>query len=208
MRWLQAGLEVCRETGWRAVEPYFLDNLAGVACARGDLVPALAWADEAVALCGELGNRGLLADAVCVRGNVHAARGDDGAAAASYREAVALYRETGRATMPAEPLAGLARLALASGATDEALAHVSEIVAHFDGGCSIDGTADPALIHLTCHRVLVAADSPRAAEFLASAHALVMQQAQPLDEADRASFLDKVPTHRLIAAAWAARGAS
>ena len=205
-RWMQAGLRLCRETGWRSVEPYFLHNLARVDCALGEFGPALAAADQTVMLCQELGNRGLLADAVCLRGNIHAARGDAAPAVASYREAIDLFRETGRPTMPPEALAGLVRLALARGSVEDALTHASEIVAHLDGGSSIDGTADPALIHLTCHRALAAAGDPRAAKFLASAHALVQAQAAPLDETDRESFLASVSTHREILAAWSAAG--
>ena len=70
------------------------------------------------------------------------------------RGAIAIYREIGRPTMPPEPIAGLARLALARGDTAAALATIAEVVAHFDGGGSVDGTEDPLWIYLTCHQVL------------------------------------------------------
>ena len=49
-------------------------------------------------------------------------------------------------------------------------------------------------------------NSPRAAEFLERAHALLSERAALLDDAERASFLADVPTNRAVAAAWAAAG--
>jgi hypothetical protein len=83
-------------------------------------------------------------------------------------------------------------------------AHVAEIVAHFDAGGNVDGAEDPMWIYLTCHQVLAAAGSPRAAAFLAGAHLLLMEHAKSLDGAERKSFLGNVPTHRAIVAAWEA----
>ena len=68
--------------------------------------------------------------------------------------------------MPPEPMAGLARIALARGDIAGAMATIAEVVAHFDGGGSVDGTEDPLWIYLTCYEVLAAAGSPRAGEFL------------------------------------------
>jgi hypothetical protein len=108
--------------------------------------------------------------------------------------------------MPPEPIAGLARIALARGDLEGAMTTIGEVVAHFDAGGSVDGTEDPIWIYLTCHQVLAAAGSPRAAEFLDRAHALLSERAEPLGDAERASFLANVPTNRAVAAAWAAAG--
>ena len=84
------------------------------------------------------------------------------------------------------------------------MAKVAEIVAHFDGGGSIDGTEDPLWIYLTCHEVLASVNSPRAAEFLAIAHTLLCERAAGLGNEERAAFLANVPTNRAVVAAWAA----
>jgi hypothetical protein len=110
--------------------------------------------------------------------------------------------------MPPEPIAGLARIALARGDADAATTTIAEVIAHFDAGGSVDGTEDPVWIYLTCHEVLAATGSPRAAEFLDRAHALLSERAAPLGDGERASFLANVPTHRAVAAAWAAAGRS
>ncbi|MGZ8259931.1 MAG: hypothetical protein ACXWUL_05200, partial [Caldimonas sp.] len=81
---------------------------------------------------------------------------------------------------------------------------VDEIIAHLDGGGSVDGTEDPLWIYLTCHQVLSAAGRPRAREFLERGHSLLQQRGEALDAADRDAFLGNIPTHREIVAAWQA----
>jgi hypothetical protein len=139
-----------------------------------------------------------------VRAHAHATLGEWDDAAACYRASLDLFREIGRPTMVAEPIAGLARIALARGDVEGAMATIAEVLAHFDAGGSVDGTEDPVWIYLTCHQVLAAAHSPRATELLDRAHALLLERARPLADAERASFLDNVPSHRAVVAAWAA----
>ena len=171
---------------------------------RGDPQAALEWSDQSREVAQHLKDPDLQASLLCTRGHAHAALGQADAAAACYRESVTIYHEIGRPTMPPEPIAGLARLALARDSIVEAMHLAADIVAHFDAGRTVDGTEDPMWIYLTCHQVLAAAASPRAAEFLNRAHELLMQRAEPLAPAERETFLGNVPSHREIVAAWAA----
>jgi adenylate cyclase len=60
-------------------------------------------------------------------------------------------------------------------------------------------------VDLTCYQVLHAANDPRADAVLERAHAQLQEQATKItDEAMRRSFLENVPYHREIVAAWAA----
>ena len=201
---LQAGLKVCREIGQRMSESYMLCNLAWVAQARGDLAESLAWAGQAMPLARQVKDRDLEASILCTQGHALAANGQADKANTAYLESLAIFREIGRPSLQPEPLAGLARVVLAGGAAATAQACVAEIVAHFDAGGNVDGSEDPMRIYLTCHQVLAAAGSPRAAEFLAGAHILLMEHAESLAGAERESFLGSVPTHRAIVAAWEA----
>jgi hypothetical protein len=153
-------------------------------------------------LAEQLKDRDLQAILNSVRGHAHVALDELAEAATCYQISLELFREIGRTTMPPEPIAGLARIALASGNVEGAMTAVAEIVAHLDGGGSIDGTEDPLWIYLTCHEVLAAAGSPRAGEFLTRAHGLLTERAAPLGDDERASFLAKVPTNRAVLAAW------
>ena len=197
----QASRRVCREIGQRMSESYVLCNMAHVAFLRGDPAEALEWAAQSLETAQELKDRDLEASLQNTRAHALAALGHNDEAVACYREAVNTYREIGRPTMPPEPIAGLARLALARGALVEAMHLVADIVAHFDAGGTVDGTEDPLWIYFTCHQVLAASNAPRAGEFLRRAREMLMQRAAPLSEAERATFLGNVPSHRAIVAA-------
>jgi len=202
----QAGRRLCAEIGQRLADSYLLCNMALSAFRRGDAAGSLESSTAAMRFAEELKDRDLQAILRCVRAHAHAALGEWDEALACYQASLALFRELGRATMPPEPIAGLARIALSRGDVDGATATIGEVIAHFDAGGSVDGTEDPIWIYLTCHQVLAAKNSPRAAEFLERAHTLLSERAALLDDAERASFLANVPTNRAVAAAWAAAG--
>ena len=201
---LQSGRLVCREIGQRMADAYLLCNMAHITFLRGDAAAAIELSDQAREAAQQLKDPDLQATLLSTRGHAYAAlnRGDE--AAACYRESVLIYHEIGRTTMPPEPIAGLARLALARDSVAEAMHLIADVVAHFDAGGTVDGTEDPLWIYLTCHQVLAAAGSSRAAEFLARAHEMLMQRAEPLAPAERATFLGNVPSHRAVVAAWTA----
>ncbi|HEV7575851.1 MAG TPA: adenylate/guanylate cyclase domain-containing protein [Caldimonas sp.] len=202
----QAGRRLCAEIGQRVADAYLLCNMALSAFRRGGARESIEWATQAMQLAEDLKDRDLQAILRCVRAHAHTALGQWDDAVASYRDSAALFREIGRTTMPPEPIAGLARVALARGDVDAATTAIAEVLAHFDGGGSVDGTEDPLWIYLTCHDVLAASRSPRAAEFLQRAQALLDERAGPLGEAERESFLANVPSHRAVVAAWQAAG--
>ena len=199
----EQGRKLCAEIGQRQADAYLLCNMAGCALRRGDAAEAIEWSEQAIGLALTLKDPDLQASLMSTRGHAFSALGRHDEAAASYRDATALYRKIGRPTMVPEPVAGLARLALKRQSIDEAVAHIDSIVAHFDAGGTVDGTEDPLWIYLTCHVVLGAAGAPRGAEFLSLGHRLLMQRAEPLAAAERASFLGSVPSHYALIAAWA-----
>ena len=202
----QSGRRVSREIGQRMAEGYLLCNMAYVAFLRGDAAEAVTLSHEAHEHALALKDRDLEAVVLCTRAHAQAGLGQADDAAEGYARSVAIYRELGRPTMPPEPLAGLARLALGRGALDAARGHIDEIVAHLDGGGSVDGTEDPLWIFLTCHHVLAAAEHERSAEFLRHAHGVLMERAAALADTERESFLGQVPSHRAIVTAWSAAG--
>ncbi len=68
---------------------------------------------------------------------------------------------------------------------------------------SFDGADEPFRIYLTCYRVLQASDDPLAMPLIAQAHQRLQQLAVLItDEALRHSYLQTVPMHREIIAAF------
>ncbi len=199
----ETGRRLAAEIGQRVNESYLLCNMAQIAFLRGDAAGSIRLAGEATEIAERLKDRDLQAILLGIRAHSLTALSQWDEAASCYRESASLFREIGRPTMPPEPIAGLARLALARGDVAHARETIAEVIAHFDAGGSVDGTEDPLLIYLTCHDVLRAAGESRAHEFLHRAHEQLMSRADLLGEAERATFLANVPSHRSIVAAWA-----
>jgi class 3 adenylate cyclase/tetratricopeptide (TPR) repeat protein len=128
--------------------------------------------------------------------------GQPGPAAEVYRRALALQHGWQRHHLIPEPLAGLARIAMENGDTDQALAHVNEILGHIEARPALEGTTAPLLIYLTCYQVLRACDDPRAGPLLEAGYQLLHERASQMDEGMRRSYLENVPYHRSLVAAW------
>jgi hypothetical protein len=106
-----------------------------------------------------------------------------------------------------DTLTGLAHLHLVQGNLAEAGAHVEEILGYLDAGHTLEGTAEPFRIYLTCYRVLQANTDPRAPGVLLSAHNALQERAAKIsDEELRRSYLENVAAHRELQSEWQAAG--
>ena len=104
-----------------------------------------------------------------------------------------------------DAMAGLARLALAQGDLDAALGWLSEPLCQVTANGELAGAESPSGVLLTCHQVLkMAGDNARADGLLTLAHAQLRAKAETISDALlRRGFLDAIPEHRAIVAAWA-----
>lgn len=159
---------------------------------------------RALQLAQTLGDVRMEAQALISLAHVGLALGQAAEARLRYRSGLDKARSMGHKTLTLEAEAGLARVALAEGDLRDALAHVDAILAALEAG-SLDGAAEPFLVDLTCYQTLRAAGDPRAAAVLEAAHARLQQGLGSIaDEAGRRMFLENVPAHRELAAAWRA----
>jgi tetratricopeptide (TPR) repeat protein len=201
---LDDALRVARATGRRDVEALVLLNTASVAHLQGDDAAALGYANAAFDAASSGGQRDLEAYARLVVGHAELGLGRCDAARAAYaasRDLLVQLKMRSQQTL--DPVSGLVRVALAEGRTGEALSLAEAIIAHLGAGLSLDGTEEPLLIPLTAYRALAALGDARAAQVLAGAHAeLQAQAARITDVPARQSFLQAVPHHREIVAAW------
>jgi hypothetical protein len=119
-----------------------------------------------------------------------------------YGQALALDRVLGRRVGAAETAAGLAVAMLADGDRLRARAGVATILEDL-ADPALAGVEEPARLYLACHRVLWAADDPRARELLTAGHRLLQERAGHLaDESRRQVFFEQVPTHHALLEAW------
>ncbi len=201
---LEEGLRLTRGVGDRAMECVPLLNLTQLELRHGDAPLALAYAQAALTIAIEVQNPEAEARAQCASGHAELALGRHAAAAMAFERAYAVAVEADTETQ-LDSTAGLARLALAQGDVAVAMQAVERLLAHESGGGTLEGTEGPRLIRLACHQVLERAGDVRAADVLATAHAELQALADAIsDGALRQSFLNDIPEHRAIGAAWAA----
>ena len=205
---LEQALQVARAIGDRTSQPVPLINLAHLAQREQDAASARAHAQSALDLAAALHDLRGQAFALVGIGEAELALGRPEQAAASFERADALAMSSQGLLQRHDALAGLARAALARGNASGALSAIESLLAVLAGGREPQDTEHPALIRLSCYRVLAGVGDARAAGVLATAYAELRSRAAAIgDAALRASFLD-IPEHREIVALFGAAGGS
>ena len=202
---LAEGLCLTRAVGDRAMEPYALTYLALIASRDGHPEAARRHAEEARAISVDVRNPATEVIALCRLAEIDLEAGRFDAAHTAFAEAHAL------ALASDDPLrfdaaAGLARVALARDDVDAAMAALAETIARIEAGDPLDSTESRQLIRLTCHQAMQRAGDRRGDAVLRGAHdELVRRAALLADDAMRATFVEQIPEHRAIVAAWQGR---
>ncbi|MBN1657740.1 MAG: tetratricopeptide repeat protein, partial [Anaerolineae bacterium] len=206
--WHRQAHSAARETSHCRVEAISLDTLGLIYYASGELDEALPCAQQALHIQREVGDRRGEAYTLSHLGLINAGLGQPQAAGDAFEAALAIRRELGQEAVTLDDLAGLARLALAEGDLERALARVEEILTWIEGHRP-DGIEFPALVYLTCYRVLRATagdDSrriDRACRVLTDGYNLIQGRAAGIqDEGQRRRFLEDVRDNRELLAAW------
>ena len=200
-------LRMLRANGDRVVEGVTLGRLSNLALWRGDDAQALSLAraqlDSAVATEA----RDRETHALLWLGEVELALGRHGEARQAFEAARARALEIG-SPWHHDAAAGVARVALAQGDAATAQREIEALLTQLEGTDTLEGMNEPRLIELTCHRVLAGAgDEARAAGWIERAHEAVLAQAATIADAGlRRGFLENIPHHREIIAAWTAHG--
>ena len=180
-------------------------NLAAVAHLQGDDATAVGHARAAADMAAALGARDLEAAASLPLGLAELGLGHHAAAQAALERSRDLFILNAGPHLALEPSAGLALVSLAQGRLAQAVAAVEPVLDHLSGGGRLDGTEEPFRIRWACHQVLERAGDPRAPAVLEAMHADLQARAAGIgDTLSRQRFLDDVPHHRAIVAAWQA----
>jgi len=209
---LEEGLRLLRVNGERALEVSPLCALSTLALWQGDDAHALVQARAALETAVAVHARDQEPAALCRVGAAELALGQHVPATQAFATAHARANEIA-SPYRHDASAGLARVALAQGDTGAALqALESSLALGAKTGADdnpLEGAEFPRLVEWTCHQVLSDRGDPRAAEWLARAHAALQAQAATItDAALRHGFLCNIPVHREIVAAWTTRNAA
>lgn len=205
--YLEEALRLAQEIGDRFSESTDLKNLAWLAYALGSASAARSLAQQALRIGHELDSAELEQQILRLLGRILLHLGNLPEAADTFHQAVQLYRHLELARPSAEDLAGLAAVYQAQGDLAQALAQVEKVLAHlnlaaadFDGAL-LAGIEDPAQLVLDCYRVLWSAGDGRALAVLSAGYRWLVRQADTL-EGGQPAFLEKVPAHAELIAAW------
>ena len=207
-RYLEDGLRVARAVGDRLTQANTLANLSALALRRGDAALALAHAQLALDIADAVQSPEFEAIALVALGNAELAHGRQVAAISAFERSRVVALAIGSATRH-DASAGLARAALSQGDEATAMQAVARLLEQIDDDGALEGTEAPYLIRLTCYQVHERFGDARAKALLQSAHTGLQVLAAKLSEATlHKSFLNNIPEHRAIVAAWAAQGSS
>jgi tetratricopeptide (TPR) repeat protein len=199
---LEQALHICREIDNRQTESMILSNLSSTAYYLGDSRAALTYSQEAIFISRQIGARHDLADALTFQGHALTALGQLVEAAEAYQQTLELRNDLGELTLAWDARAGLARVLMEQGQLNQALTEVEEIL-HFLQGQTVQANDDPFWIYVTCYQILQAAKDSRADNILKEAYDLLQELASRInDEVLQQSYLERVPSHHQIIAAW------
>ena len=201
-RYCEEALRLARALGHRFSEGGVLCSLSKLERWQGNGLQAVALAQQAVQILQALGLPQWHSLALYRLGDAHLAAGQPAAAAQAYalQHALALAHKIPQV---ADATAGLARSALALGDLPGALQHLQQVLALDAASGAVRDAEAPRRVELVCHLVLARAGDARATAWLQRAHAeLLVTAANISDAALREGFLNNIPDHRAILAAW------
>jgi class 3 adenylate cyclase/tetratricopeptide (TPR) repeat protein len=194
-------LQIVRAIGDRSLESNTLSNLSSHALWEGDHDRALALAELAcdLAVAVKAPDREVLA--LMQKGRAELALGRHAAAATTFLRASSVSKSVG-SYMQDDALAGLAEVALSQGDVDLALRHLEDVLQRAEADSASEG-GRPRRLELICYEVLRSAGDCRAQIWLERAHNNLQVTVASISEpALRQSFLNNIPHHRKIMAAW------
>ncbi len=198
----EQSLTVKREIGDSVGESETLAYRALLAYEQGDDQQAYDDSQRALTIAQEVGAALEESRAANVLGHVLVSLGRLDEAAAMYQQSLEKRREIGQDHLTIEPQAGLARIALAQADLSTALAAIQTILQQLETR-SADGLEEPGRVYLTCYQVLQQAQATNGTDVLQAAyHFLETRAAKTATEILRRSFLENVPPHRDLVAAW------
>jgi tetratricopeptide (TPR) repeat protein len=180
-----------------------LGSLGSVACDQGDYTGGRKFYEQSLTIAREIGDRAGEGSALTDLGEALTGLGNLDEAATTLQQAIALRRDLGQQTWLMRSLAALARAFLIQGESAQALTLIEEVLVYLSEGGNLDGVEKSLKIDLTCYQALSVNRDSRATEILQTAHDRLQERAARIpDEKTRCMFLNNIPWHREILAAY------
>ncbi len=179
-------------------------NLGHVERDLGHYAAAQAYYQAALAIFREMDEVLYMAHALNGLGVVAGDVGDAALSEKFHQEALAIRRATNFLPHVMEDLAGIALARLDQGRLAEAREYLAEVLAYLAENPTLAGAERPLQVYLICYRVLAAVgENEPAWDILTQAfHWLQEVAARLMGKTARQLFLENIPTHRAIVAAY------
>ena len=201
-QYLKSGLSLFREIRNRQAEANTLTNLCRIYVLQGDTATSFELGQQALTIEQEIGERYGLGYALQNLGLTIEKLGRWEDAIVYYEQAQMLRTGLGQKNLAIESQAGLARIFLAQGDRSKAQAQIEAILDYL-ATKTLDGTDDPFLVYLTCYKILISNEDPRALEILNTTHEMLLNRASRINDNNlRDSYLENVPAHKEIMREW------
>jgi len=199
---LEQAIASARELGLRRAECDTLLALCQLHHESDELEPARQYGEQALQIARELRHRATEAEALIELGYIRQRLGELKLADTDFQKALEIQRGMGQYHLALKSRAALAQLALEQGTLALAQKRAEDIW-HALQNQVLSNTDGAAQIYLACYRVFVTFGDKRADLVLEQAYQLLHERAAGLpDSDDRRRFLEVVPAHRDIIAAW------
>jgi predicted ATPase len=177
-------------------------GLGWLAHDQGDEHEAHSLAEQALALAQESWQPRVERSALRLLGHILATWGRLEQATLAYTQALEIGRGLGYRYLAIDSTADLARVALSAGDLPQAMAYAATALDYLAERAP-DWLEEPIRIFLTCYEALRATSDRRADEVLDLGHALLLERAAQFDDEERRRrYLENVPAHRALLAAW------
>jgi len=199
----EEALAIRRDIGDRRGEAVALSDLGNLLLTVGELEAARTHLEEAVALTRAIRARRDEVYGLTYLGRVLEKMGSLDGARAAHQVALSRRREQGQEASSVENVAGLGRVALEQGDLEAARVYAAEALAYVREHGLIQ-IGSPFLVYHTCIRIFEACgEEETARQALEEAYAELMARAERIAVPRlRRSYLERVPEHQEIIAAW------
>jgi tetratricopeptide (TPR) repeat protein len=196
--YLNSSLKIANDIGFQQGECLGLGYLGLIFHHLGEDETAKEHCRKSLEINQELDDPSSEASVLTILGHALVESGMLTEAVRAYQKAWTVRGDLGQHHMAMEALAGLARVYLRQDKLSKAQAKAEEILDHLETQ-SVNGTMEPLRIYLTCYKVLKANGDLRADKVLNSAHSLLLERANRIEDDDlRLSYLENVAVHREI----------
>lgn len=199
----EEALSLRRAVGDQRGEAVALSDLGRTLLALGEPNAAQALLEKAMATLRAIGARRDEVYTLTHLARAYEELGNLDGAQVAHQAALSRRRGQGQSAAGVENVADLARVVLARGYLEAARVYTGQVLAHIREH-GLTRFESPFLVYLTCVRVLEACGEEEAArETLEEAYEALSERAKLIaDPVLRRSFLERVPEHREIVAAW------